>query len=173
MSQEDVIAVDPDGNERGTVDRLDAHTGDGVLHRAFTCLVFDQDGYLLLARRSPEKRLWGGYWDGTVASHPAPGEAMAEAVRQRLEEEIGVTPDQYGDVDIRDSFQYEARFQDEGLEKEVCWAAAVTLDDRSLEPDPAEVQGVIWVPFHDLKEHPDRFTDLALCPWFEIAMDYV
>ena len=28
-----VIAVDPDDAEQGTVNRLDAHTGDGIRHR--------------------------------------------------------------------------------------------------------------------------------------------
>lgn len=38
---QDVIAVDPEDVEQGTVNRLDAHTGDGIRHRAFTCLVYD------------------------------------------------------------------------------------------------------------------------------------
>ncbi|PSQ57089.1 isopentenyl-diphosphate delta-isomerase, partial [Halobacteriales archaeon SW_7_71_33] len=55
---QEVVAVDGDDGEQGTVNRLDAHTGDGVRHRAFTALVFDDEDRLLLAQRSPEKRLW-------------------------------------------------------------------------------------------------------------------
>jgi len=70
---QDVIAVDPDDTEQGTVNRLDAHTGDGIRHRAFTCLVFDTEGRILLAQRAPTKRLWDGHWDGTVAPTPSRG----------------------------------------------------------------------------------------------------
>ena len=90
---QEVVAVDADDNRVGVVDRLEAHTGDGTRHRAFTTLLFDTAGRLLLARRSPEKRLWDTYWDGTVASHPAEGQTQTEATRQRLEEELGVTPE--------------------------------------------------------------------------------
>lgn len=67
---EPVVAVDADDNELDIVDRLEAHTGDGIRHRAFTCLLFDEAGRLLLAQRAPAKRLWDTYWDGTVASTP-------------------------------------------------------------------------------------------------------
>jgi len=73
---QDVIAVDADDTEQELVNRLDAHTGDGIRHRAFTCLVFDSEGRLLLAQRSPDKRLWDTHWDGTVASHPVEGQSQ-------------------------------------------------------------------------------------------------
>jgi isopentenyl-diphosphate delta-isomerase len=38
---EDVVAVDGEDNPQGTVNRLDAHTGDGIRHRALNCLLFD------------------------------------------------------------------------------------------------------------------------------------
>ena len=76
---QDVIAVDADDNEQGLVNRLDAHTGDGIRHRAFTCLVFDGEGNVLLGQRAPGKRLWDTFWDGTVASHPVEGQTQEEA----------------------------------------------------------------------------------------------
>lgn len=91
-AKQDVIAVDADDTEQGLVNRLEAHTGDGIRHRAFTSLVFDGEGNILLAQRAPDKRLWGTHWDGTVASHPVEGQSQEEATRQRLEEELGITP---------------------------------------------------------------------------------
>ncbi len=79
-AKQDVIAVDADDTEQRLVNRLEAHTGDGIRHRAFTSLVFDGEGNILLAQRAPEKRLWGSYWDGTVASHPV--EARARRKRR-------------------------------------------------------------------------------------------
>jgi len=167
---QDVIAVDADDNELDLVNRLDAHTGDGIRHRAFTSLVFDGEGNILLAQRALEKRLWGTYWDGTVASHPVAGQSQEEATRQRLEEELGITPDQYDDLRLTDRFEYKRYFENEGVEHEVCAVLQLTLTDRSLEPDETEVAGLMWVPYERLHSHPEWYRQLRLCPWFEIAM---
>src|SRR5699024_7359709 len=90
-AEQQLVAVDENDDSEGIVERLDAHTGDGVRHRAFTAMLFDEMGNLLLAQRSPEKRLWDTGWDGTVASHPREGEEQLDATRKRLEEELGVT----------------------------------------------------------------------------------
>ncbi|MDS0294484.1 NUDIX hydrolase [Halogeometricum luteum] len=167
---QDVIAVDADDNEQGLVNRLDAHTGDGTRHRAFTCLVFDGEGRLLLAQRAPTKRLWDTSWDGTVASHPVEGQSQVDATAQRLEEELGITPDQYGDLRVTDKFEYKRYYENAGLEWEVCAVLKVTLDDTTLDPDEEEIAGLLWVDYEHLHEHPQWYRQLRLCPWFEIAM---
>ena len=169
-AKQDVIAVDTDDAEQGLVNRLDAHTGDGVRHRAFTALVFDGDGRILLAQRSPEKRLWDTHWDGTVASHPREGQTQKEAATKRLEEELGVTPDQYDDLRVTDKFEYKRYYLDEGLEWEVCAVLKATLDEVALDPDEAEIGGMLWVDYDHLHDHPRWYRQLRLCPWFEIAM---
>ncbi len=169
-AMQDVIAVDADDNKEGMVNRLDAHTGDGIRHRAFTTLLFDQDGHILLAQRSPDKRLWDTYWDGTVASHPVEGESQVEATTKRLEEELGITPDQYDSLEVTDRFEYKRYYLDEGVEHEVCAVLQATLTDTSLDPDPEEVAGLMWVPYERFYENQRWYRQLRLCPWFEIAM---
>ena len=169
-ARQHVVAVDESDTELEVVNRLDAHTGDGIRHRAFTCLVFDEDDNILLGQRAPDKRLWDTHWDGTVASHPVQGQTQKDATRQRLEEELGVTPDQYGDLRITDKFEYKRYYLEEGLEWEVCAVLKCTLEDRTLDPDPEEIAGVMWVPYERLHDHPKWYRQLRLCPWFEIAM---
>ena len=167
---QDVIAVDGDDEPDGLVNRLEAHTGEGIRHRAFTALVFDGDGNILLAQRAPGKRLWDTFWDGTVASHPVEGQTQIEATRERLEEELGVTPEQYGDLRVTDKFEYKRYYMNEGVEWEVCSVLQCTLQDVALDPDEEEVAGLMWVPYQRLHEHPKWYRQLRLCPWFEIAM---
>ncbi|MFP8957221.1 NUDIX hydrolase [Natrialbaceae archaeon A-CW3] len=167
---QDVVAVDADDTELGVVNRLEAHTGEGTRHRAFTSLVFDQDDNILLAQRAPGKRLWGTYWDGTVASHPVQGQSQEDATRQRLEEELGITPDQYAELRLTDRFEYKRYFENAGVEYEVCAVLETTLHDTSLDPDEEEVAGLMWVPYERLHTHPEWYRQLRLCPWFEIAM---
>ncbi|MFD1647458.1 NUDIX hydrolase [Haloarchaeobius litoreus] len=167
---QEVIAVDPDDNEQGLVNRLDAHTGEGIRHRAFTSLVFDEDENILLAQRAADKRLWGTWWDGTVASHPVEGQSQEEATRERLEEELGITPDQYDNLQLTDRFEYKRYFENAGVEHEVCAVLKLTLTDTTLDPDPAEVEGLMWAPYEHLHDNPEFYRQLRLCPWFEIAM---
>ncbi|ERG94982.1 NUDIX domain-containing protein [Haloquadratum walsbyi] len=167
---EDVIAVSSDNAQEGLVNRLDAHTGDGIRHRAFTCLIFDSDGHLLLAQRAPEKRLWDTHWDGTVASHPTEDQTQVEAARQRLDDELGITPDQYDTLQVTDQFEYKRYYENAGLEWEVCAVLQVTLNDIVLAPDESEIGGLLWVEYEHLNEHPEWYRQLRLCPWFEIAM---
>jgi len=169
-ARQQVVAVDAEDNEEGLVNRLEAHTGEGVRHRAFTALVFDGDGNVLLAQRSPDKRLWDTYWDGTVASHPEQGQTQKEATRERLTDELGVAPAQYSDLRVTDKFEYRRYYMNEGLEHEVCAVLKCTLDDTTLDPDESEVAGLLWVPYERLYENPHWYRQLRLCPWFEIAM---
>ena len=167
---QEVVAVNAADDPQRTVNRLDAHTGDGVRHRAFTTLLFDTDGRVLLAQRSPEKRLWDTHWDGTVASHPAPGQDQTAAAAARLEEELGVAPEQYEQLVVTDQFEYKRYYHEVGVEHEVCTVLQATLTDTSLAPDPAEVGGIAWVPYNRLHGNPRWYRQLRLCPWFEIAM---
>ena len=167
---QDVIAVDEEDGEREVVNRLDAHIGDGIRHRAFTALIFDERGHILLAQRSPEKRLWDGHWDGTVASHPRPGESQLEATQNRLEVELGITPDQYDDLAITDVFEYKRYYQRAGVEWEVCTVLQLTLSETDIDPNEEEVAGILWAPYERLYNHPEWYRQLRLCPWFEIAM---
>ena len=167
---QDVIAVDGSDNPERLVGRLDAHTGDGIRHRAFTCLVFDDAGHILLGQRAPDKRLWDTHWDGTVASHPVEGQSQVAATRERLDDELGITPDQYRDLHVTDKFEYKRYYENAGLEWEVCSVLKVTLDDTSLDPDETEIAGLLWADYGHLHDHPSWYRQLRLCPWFEIAM---
>jgi isopentenyl-diphosphate delta-isomerase len=167
---EDVIAVDGEDNKQGVVNRLEAHTGEGIRHRAFTTLLFDEEARVLLAQRSPDKRLWDAHWDGTVASHPVEGQSQIEAATVRLEEELGITPDQYSDLRVTDRFEYKRHYMNAGVEHEVCAVLQATLSDSSLDPDPKEVGGIMWAPYERLQRNRKWYRQLQLCPWFEIAM---
>ena len=169
-ARQDVIAVDGDDTREGTVNRLDAHTGEGVRHRAFTCMLFDEEGRVLLAQRAARKRLWDTHWDGTVASHPVEGQTQIEATEERLEEELGLTPDQYEGLAVTDRFEYKRHYLDEGVEWEVCSVLTATVTDLDFDPDPEEVGGTLWVDYEDLYENGRYYRQLRLCPWFEIAM---
>ena len=83
-----LILVDAADRAVGQLSKSRCHEGKGVLHRAFSLLIFNAAGDLLIQQRSPAKRLWPMYWSNSCCSHPRSGEDMESATRRRLREEL-------------------------------------------------------------------------------------
>ena len=70
MMSEQVILVDESDNMIGSMSKVDAHRGNGILHRAFSILIFDDDDRLLIQKRASHKITFPDVWANTVCSHP-------------------------------------------------------------------------------------------------------
>lgn len=162
---EQVILVDEHDREVGTANKLDAHRGEGRLHRAFSVFLFDPEGRMLVQRRAAGKYHFPSLRSNACCSHPRPGEDVSAAARRRVREELGV------DVALRAvfAFVYTARDTRSGLaEREYDHVFVGTLQSEPV-PDPQEVDSVAWVEpgdlLHDVARHPERYT-----PWFREAL---
>src|SRR5207245_10104221 len=113
---ESLILVDEADREVGHLDKARCHTGRGVLHRAFSLLIFNGAGELLLQQRAASKRLWQLYWSNSCCSHPRRSESLETAIHRRLREELGVSCP----LHFLFKFQYQAQFDDSGAEHELC-----------------------------------------------------
>lgn len=159
---EQLILVDSDDREIGFLPKAEAHRGRGTLHRAFSLLVFNPAGELLLQQRAQGKRLWPGYWSNTCCSHPRRGEKMESAIRRRLLEEFGLT----AELQFLFKFQYRAQYDAYGAEHELCWVYA----GRSATTPRANVHEVAAWRYvtpqalqAEIKAAPEVFT-----PWFKL-----
>ena len=80
---EEVILVDQDDNAIGTMEKMEAHR-KGLLHRAFSVMIFNSNGEILLQKRAQSKYHSGGLWTNACCSHPLPDEIMEVATRRKL-----------------------------------------------------------------------------------------
>lgn len=158
---EQVVLVDDADREIGTAEKVAAHRDGGRLHRAFSIVLFNRRGEMLLQQRALSKYHFGGLWTNACCGHPRPGEAVAVAARRRLREELGV------DLPLRPvfSFQYEAADASTGLcEREIDHVFVGELEGAAA-PNPQEVDALRWSDCdevaRDLARHPERYT-----PWF-------
>src|SRR5215510_14647747 len=85
-----VELVDADGVATGSCTVADAHTAPGLLHRAFSVILLDDLGRVLVQQRAAEKTRFALHWANACCGHPAPGQAVLDAAAQRLIEEIGL-----------------------------------------------------------------------------------
>ena len=85
-----IILVDDNDTECGIIEKMAAHRL-GLLHRAFSVFIFNKKGELLLQQRADSKYHSPGCWSNTCCSHPRRGETVAEAVKRRLNEEMGLS----------------------------------------------------------------------------------
>ena len=141
---ESVVLLDEEGRAVGTADKRTVHHADTPLHLAFSCYLFDADGSILITRRALHKATWPGVWTNSCCGHPAPGEPLEDAVRRRVEQELGVRVE--GVRLLLPRFRYRAVMDDGVVEHEMCPVFVATTGDE-VRPDPAEVEQVRWEPW--------------------------
>ena len=113
---EPLILVDETDREVGHLSKARCHQGRGVLHRAFSLLIFNGAGEWLLQQRAPSKRLWPLYWSNSCCSHPRRAETLEAAIHRRLYEELGLRCP----LHFLFKFQYQAQFDAAAAEHELC-----------------------------------------------------
>lgn len=88
--RDQVVIVDDDDTFVGVADKLAAHSGPGLLHRAVSACLSDRDGRIFLQRRALAKYHFAGRWSNACCTHPRPGESPETAIARRVHEELGV-----------------------------------------------------------------------------------
>ena len=167
MSDEFVILVDENDNPIGTEEKVKCHLPNGKLHRAFTALLFDTDGKLILTRRAKEKMLWPGDWDGTFASHPRESETYVSSGERRMPEELGVEEK----LDYLHKFEYHVPYKDIGSENEICGTLIGVVDDISkLKKIKGEIDEIKSISSKELLEELESSPE-NYCPWMLIALE--
>lgn len=162
---EKVILVDEADNAIGTMEKMEAHRR-GRLHRAFSILLFNQKGELLLQKRSKKKYHSGGLWTNTCCSHPLPGESMDDAARRKLNQEMG--------IDLQTTFAYKfiysAKLDNELTEHELDHVYFGQYD-RTPTVNPDEVEDWKYIDINtlkgDIQSNPERYTE-----WFKLIINH-
>ena len=167
MSEEFVILVDERDNPIGKEEKVKCHLPDGKLHRAFTALLFDREGRLVLTRRAKEKMLWPNDWDGTFASHPRESETYVSSGERRMPEELGIT----GKLEYLNKFEYHVPYKNVGSENEICGTLIGIIDKSTeLKKIEGEIDEIKWISakelLSELNINPQNY-----CPWMLIALE--
>lgn len=136
-----VVVVDIDDNELGTMNKAEVHADPGFLHRAVSLCIFDELGRVLLQQRQAEKYHFALRWSNACCTHPLPGEPSQEAVRRSARDELGVA---LVTLEYCGSFIYRALDVHSHLvEWEFDHVFAGTIDEQPR-PNSDEVAEIRW-----------------------------
>ena len=151
-----VILVNEQDEPIGLMEKMEAHE-KGVLHRAFSILIFNSNGEMLLQQRALSKYHSPGLWTNACCSHPRDGETVLEAANRRLSEEMGMQTD----LTILTHFIYKADFDNGLTEHELDYVLRGITNDSPL-INQEEVHDYRWINTADLsqwvKSTPSDFT---------------
>lgn len=158
-----VVLVNEYDDEIGTMEKMEVHR-KGLLHRAFSVLIFNKKGELLLQKRASEKYHSGGLWTNTCCSHPLPKENPIDAAQRKLLQEMGFTTP----LTFSHKFIYEAELDNGLIEREYDYVFFGQFDNA---PDinPNEVAEWKYISLDDIRQdiisNPNNYTE-----WFKIIM---
>ena len=156
QTPEKVILVDDCDRRIGTGEKHEVHR-QGLLHRAFSVIIWDDSDRMLLQQRSASKYHSGGLWTNACCGHPRPGEDSTAAARRRLEQEMGfVCP-----LESLGTIRYRAELDHGMIEHEIVHVFH-GVHRGAIVPDPDEAQAYRWSSVQDVQAEasasPDQFT---------------
>ena len=162
---EKVILVDEHDKDIGAMEKLEAHK-KGLLHRAFSVLLFNSQGELLIQKRAAGKYHSAGLWTNTCCSHPQPGEPIENSISRKLKQEMGIeTQSEFGY-----KFIYRTALENGLTEYELDHVFTGTFDGTP-KVNPDEVQDWKFISVHNLrkeiKNNPNDFTY-----WFKLIVHH-
>jgi isopentenyl-diphosphate delta-isomerase len=156
-----LVLVDESDRNLGTLSKSLCHQGRGVLHRAFSLLIFNSRGELLIQQRAASKRLWPMYWSNSCCSHPRAEENLEIAMQRRLSEELGIGCT----LRFLYKFQYHAQFDETGAEHELC-SVYVGRSDGPIRAEPLEILDWHWIAPDALNREMAAHGGRKFTPWF-------
>ena len=142
MAESDLVElVDTHGRASGTAQVSTAHVPPGRLHRAYSVVVVDDAGRLLLQRRAPTKLRFPGLWTNSCCGHPPPGADLLASATLRVAQELGI--DLTDAVEVG-TFTYRADDHATGFVEHEYDHVVVGRHQGNLRPNPAEVSETAW-----------------------------
>ncbi|QLG70447.1 hypothetical protein HG535_0A03860 [Zygotorulaspora mrakii] len=162
----------------------------GLLHRAFSAFVFNNEKKLLLQQRASEKITFPDLWTNTCCSHPlcvddeiglegsleVKVEGAITAAVRKLDHELGIPQEETlknGKFHFLNRIHYMAPSNDPWGEHEIDYILFYKLNDAqqlTVDPNLNEVRDFEWVDAETLKA---MFKDpsLKFTPWFKLICE--
>jgi len=165
VKNEYLVLVDENDDVIGISEKMVTHR-EGLLHRAFSIIIYNDQKELLLQRRALSKYHSGGLWSNTCCGHPRPEEDIIMAARRRLIEEMGF------ECDLKELFtiHYYANLGNDMIENEFDHVFMGFKNDNGFNINKDEISEWRWSSLdeisNDINKNPKAYTS-----WFIKIVD--
>ncbi|KAK1174013.1 isopentenyl-diphosphate Delta-isomerase 1-like [Acipenser oxyrinchus oxyrinchus] len=162
---------------------LNSNIDEGLLHRAFSVFLFNNEDKLLLQQRSDAKITFPGCFTNTCCSHPlhTPQEmeeqdavGVRKAAQRRLKAELGIPMEQVLPDELTYLTRIHYKAQSDGIwgEHEIDYILFVQKEVE-LNPDPNEIKSHCYVSKVELKEmlNKAKNNEIKITPWFSLIAE--
>ncbi|MCL1674948.1 isopentenyl-diphosphate Delta-isomerase [Elizabethkingia meningoseptica] len=161
--EEKVVLVTPNDEVLGLMEKIQAHK-NGLLHRAFSVFLFNNEGKMLLQQRSSNKYHSPDQWTNACCSHPRENETYLDAAIRRVNEELGINCQ----LEEKFHFIYKADVG-QGLWEHELDRVFIGEYNGEYRLNPDEVSAIRFVTLeeldHEVAQQPEMFTE-----WFKIIL---
>ncbi|KAI1289786.1 Isopentenyl-diphosphate Delta-isomerase 1 [Halotydeus destructor] len=183
MNKEQCIIVDEADQVIGMESKTDCHLMEninkGLIHRAFSVLMFNDKKEFLLTQRAAEKITFPGYYTNACCSHPSPvPEEMEDrdfvgikrAAVRRLHFELGIDPSNIplSDIHFMTRFTYVAQSDDPLWgEREMDYVLVINKH-LDIHPNKNELKSWKYVSQGELNELFAKYerNEVKVTQWF-------
>ena len=185
LMSEAVILVDEQDSAIGKASKVSAHYQAGLLHRAFSVLLFDTNGKLLLQKRADDKVTFPGVWANSCCSHPLSSDHESEltdalgvkrAAVRKLHQELGIAQSELNidDFHFITKMMYSSRMNADWIEREIDHILIVQAD-VTVTINENEVSEIKWVTQDELQNILAGNVDLGgeIAPWFRCIAERI
>lgn len=121
---------------------------NGWYYRLVRIILEDENGRLLLQKRSEQKKLYPGLWTDAASGHVDEGDTYETAAERELQEELGVN----AKLEWVDRFLVEHADGIKNIKQFNGVFRGKIAADTPLTPQPEEVSDTRWVTIKELKE---------------------
>ncbi|XP_046288085.1 isopentenyl-diphosphate delta-isomerase 2 [Marmota monax] len=182
-----LIVVDEDDKVLGEDTKRNCHLNEniekGLLHRAFSVVLFNTEKKVLIQTRSDVKLTFPGHFSDSCSSHPLYNPAELEekdalgvkrAALRRLQAELGIPQEQLSTDDIvfMTRYHYKAKSDQIWGEHEICYLLLVKKN-VTIHPDPSEVDSCCYLAQEELEELLEKGDrgEVKVTPWLRIIAE--
>ncbi|XP_074127690.1 isopentenyl-diphosphate Delta-isomerase 1-like [Sminthopsis crassicaudata] len=181
------IIIDENDHVIGAEDKKTCHLykniQKGLLHRAFSVVLFNSNKQLLVQERSDSKIIFPGYFTDSCSSHPLSNTleldennaiGVRRAAQRRVQAELGIPLEQVplDDIIYMTRYHYKARSDETWGEHEIAYLLLMTKD-VNLNPDSRELKNYYYMSKEELRELLAKGDkgEAKITPWLKLMAE--
>jgi geranylgeranyl diphosphate synthase, type III len=160
------ILVDEHDTYLGIKNIEECHRYPGILHRAFSIIIYNTENKILLQQRSKTKYTFPLHWTNSVCSHPrSEKHSMLYYVGKRIKEELGIEVDEKK-IKYITKIKYKSRSDLNWCENEIdyIYVCKININENDINFNKNEINQIQFSSIDEIKQMIQN--KILFSPWF-------